>query len=247
MNVGQILECLLGIIANNSNSYCVTTPFAGMNPAELIERLEEDNSSKHGKRVLYDGYTGETFEKPVTVGYSYIMKLNHMVEDKIHARSIGPYALITQQPLGGKAQFGGQRFGEMEVWALEAYGAAYTLNEMLTIKSDDTEGRVHAYEAICNRHLIQPSSNPESFNVIINELKGLGIKMEVVEDSFYDDDKSKTSPDDLLSPESTEVLDSDFNKFISEDDSFREEYEDMMNESSDVSENLNDNTKEDHE
>jgi DNA-directed RNA polymerase subunit beta len=249
MNVGQILECLLGIIANNSNSYCVTTPFAGMNPAELIERLEEDNSSKHGKRVLYDGYTGETFEKPVTVGYSYIMKLNHMVEDKIHARSIGPYALITQQPLGGKAQFGGQRFGEMEVWALEAYGAAYTLNEMLTIKSDDTEGRVHAYEAICNRHLIQPSSNPESFNVIINELKGLGIKMEVVEDSFYDDDKSKTSPDDLLSPESTEVLDSDFERFINDgDDSFREEFEDMMNESSsNIPENLNHNAKEDHE
>jgi DNA-directed RNA polymerase subunit beta len=120
---------------------------------------------------------------------------------------------------------------------------------MLTIKSDDTEGRVHAYEAICNRHLIQPSSNPESFNVIINELKGLGIKMEVVEDSFYDDDKSKTSPDDLLSPESTEVLDSDFERFINDgDDSFREEFEDMMNESSsNIPENLNHNAKEDHE
>ncbi len=248
MNVGQILECLLGIIANNSHSYCVTTPFAGMNPAELVEKLEEDESSKHGKRVLYDGYSGESFEKPVTVGYSYIMKLNHMVEDKIHARSIGPYALITQQPLGGKAQFGGQRFGEMEVWALEAYGAAYTLNEMLTIKSDDTEGRVKAYEAICNRHLIQPSSNPESFNVIINELKGLGIKMEVVEDSTYDNDSSKSPFEDPLSPESTEALDSDFEKFITEDDSFNEEFEDMMSETnSDVSENFNDNTKEDHE
>ncbi len=247
MNVDSDTGVFTGI-ANNSHSYCVTTPFAGMTPAELVEKLEEDESSKHGKRVLYDGYSGESFDKPVTVGYSYIMKLNHMVEDKIHARSIGPYALITQQPLGGKAQFGGQRFGEMEVWALEAYGAAYTLNEMLTIKSDDTEGRVRAYEAICNRHLIQPSSNPESFNVIINELKGLGIKMEVVEDSTYDNDSSRSPLEDPLSPDSTETLDSDFEKFISEDDSLSEEFEDMMSESnSTVSDNFNDTTKEDHE
>jgi len=249
MNVGQILECLLGIIAHNSHSYCVTTPFAGMNPEELLKYLEEDGTSKHGKRVLFDGYTGEQFERSVTVGYSYIMKLNHMVEDKIHARSIGPYALITQQPLGGKAQFGGQRFGEMEVWALEAYGAAYTLNEMLTIKSDDTEGRVKAYEAICNRDLIQPSSNPESFNVIINELKGLGIKMEVVEDTTYDEDQLElTLQDSIITPETTERLDSDFQRFMNEDLG----YDDEMGNITDSSEDDSDdnsilNTKEDHE
>jgi DNA-directed RNA polymerase subunit beta len=149
-----------------------------------MQKLEDHKIYSFGKRKLFDGYTGEPFYNDITVGYAYIMKLNHMVEDKIHARSTGPYALITQQPLGGKAQFGGQRFGEMEVWALEAYGAAYTLQEMLTVKSDDTDGRLVAYEAICTRRLIPSSNNPESFRVIINELKGLGIKLETDQEQY---------------------------------------------------------------
>jgi DNA-directed RNA polymerase beta subunit len=182
MNVGQIMEALLGFYAKKTGNYCVTPPFSGINPDEMIEKLKELGFGEYGKQVLYDGHTGEPFTSRVTVGYAYIMKLNHMVEDKIHARSTGPYALITQQPLGGKAQFGGQRFGEMEVWALEAYGAAYTLQEMLTIKSDDTEGRLNAYESICTRRMITQSNNPESFRVIINELQGLGIKIDLVKE-----------------------------------------------------------------
>ncbi len=182
MNVGQIMEALLGLYAKKIDSYCITPPFSSINPDDLLEELSRLGLGNFGKQVLYDGYTGEAFKNPVTVGYAYIMKLNHMVEDKIHARSTGPYALITQQPLGGKAQFGGQRFGEMEVWALEAYGAAYTLQEMLTIKSDDTEGRLNAYESICTRRMVTQSNNPESFRVIINELQGLGIKIDLVKE-----------------------------------------------------------------
>ena len=130
--------------------------------------------------ILYDGRTGKAFKNPVTVGYTYFMKLNHLVEDKIHQRSIGPYSLITQQPLGGKAQFGGQRFGEMEVWALEAYGAAYTLQEMLTIKSDDVLGRTKAYESIIKGQPVRETYIPESFSVLVRELKGLGLNVEMI-------------------------------------------------------------------
>jgi len=133
-----------------------------------------------GKITLYDGRTGEKFDNPVTVGYAYMLKLAHLVEDKIHARSTGPYSLVTQQPLGGKAQFGGQRFGEMEVWALEAYGAAYTLQEMLTVKSDDVVGRVKTYEAIVKGEPIQEAGVPESFKVLIKELQSLGLSVEVL-------------------------------------------------------------------
>ena len=133
-----------------------------------------------GKLVLHDGRTGDRFDQKITVGYMYILKLNHMVEDKIHMRSIGPYSLVTQQPLGGKAQFGGQRFGEMEVWALEAYGAAYTLQEMLTIKSDDVPGRSKAYEAIIKGEPIRRLNIPESFNVLVRELKGLCLDVELI-------------------------------------------------------------------
>lgn len=181
MNVGQILEALLGLVARSNNYYSVSPSFVGASTDQVLELLKEAGFENEGKMRLYDGSTGEPFDNKVTVGYAYIMKLNHMVEDKIHARSTGPYALITQQPLGGKAQFGGQRFGEMEVWALEAYGAAYTLQEILTIKSDDTEGRLKAFEAICQRKLVPRSNNPESFKVIISELQGLGIKMDLVE------------------------------------------------------------------
>jgi len=190
MNVGQILEALLGTISEENGFYSYTPPFVGAKVDEILNFLEEAGFKNEGKLKLYDGLTGKPFDGEITIGYAYIMKLNHMVEDKIHARSTGPYALITQQPLGGKAQFGGQRFGEMEVWALEAYGAAYTLQEMLTIKSDDTEGRVNAYEAICQRKLIPQSNSPESFRVIINELQGLGLKMDLVKEEEEEEEES---------------------------------------------------------
>jgi len=136
-----------------------------------------------GKTILYDGRTGEPFDQPVTVGYMYMMKLAHLVEDKIHARSTGPYSLVTQQPLGGKAQFGGQRFGEMEVWALEAYGAAHTLQEMLTVKSDDVMGRARTYEAIVKGQPISEPGVPESFKVLVKELQALGLAVEVLNES----------------------------------------------------------------
>ena len=141
--------------------------------------LEEAGLDRSGQSILYDGQTGEPFKRPVTVGYIYMLKLHHLVDDKIHARSIGPYSLVTQQPLGGKAQFGGQRFGEMEVWALEAYGAAYTLQEMLTVKSDDVAGRTKVYEAIVRGDDSFEAGIPESFNVLVKEMRSLGLNVEL--------------------------------------------------------------------
>ena len=143
--------------------------------------MEQSNVSISGQEILFDGTTGEQFERPVTVGYVYMLKLHHLVDEKIHARSIGPYSLVTQQPLGGKAQFGGQRFGEMEVWALEAYGAAYTLQEMLTIKSDDVAGRTKVYESIVKGDNNFESGTPESFNVMVKELRSLGLNLDFIE------------------------------------------------------------------
>ena len=148
---------------------------------EIRGMLEKSGLPEDGKSLLYDGITGEPFEQRVTVGYIYMLKLSHLVDDKIHARSIGPYSLITQQPLGGKAQFGGQRFGEMEVWALEAYGAAYTLQEMLTVKSDDVEGRAKVYEAIVKGQVPEEPGLPESFNVLVRELQALGLDVELLQ------------------------------------------------------------------
>jgi DNA-directed RNA polymerase subunit beta len=145
MNIGQVLEVLLGWAASEMGWHIATPVFDGAEESEIVELLEAAGYSGDGKTVLYDGRTGEPFDNRVTVGYMYILKLHHLVDDKIHARSTGPYSLVTQQPLGGKAQFGGQRFGEMEVWALEAYGAAHTLQEVLTVKSDDVVGRVKTY------------------------------------------------------------------------------------------------------
>ena len=147
---------------------------------EIKEELENAGFSSDGQLQLFSGKTGDPFDKKTTVGYSYMLKLNHMIEDKMHQRSIGPYSLITQQPLGGKAQFGGQRFGEMEVWALQAYGAAHTLQEMLTIKSDDVPGRSKAYEAIIKGEKITRVNLPESFNVLVREMKGLGLDVELL-------------------------------------------------------------------
>ena len=184
MNLGQILEVHLGMAARQMGWKIATPVFDGATQDEIEELLVQNGLSKDGKTILYDGRTGEPFDKPVTVGVQYMLKLHHLVDDKIHARSTGPYSLVTQQPLGGKAQFGGQRFGEMEVWALEAYGAAYTLQEMLTVKSDDVVGRVKTYEAIVKGENIPKPGVPESFKVLIKELQSLGLDVRL-----YDNDK----------------------------------------------------------
>ncbi len=183
MNLGQIFETNLGWAASVLNKKYATPVFDGASYDEVQEEMKEANISLDGKSVLFDGRTGDQIDNPVTVGYVYILKLSHLVEDKIHARSIGPYSLITQQPLGGKAQFGGQRFGEMEVWALEAYGAAHTLQEILTVKSDDVRGRSKVYEAIVKGDNLPEPGLPESFNVLIRELQGLGLDIELIEDT----------------------------------------------------------------
>ncbi|MDD5255400.1 MAG: DNA-directed RNA polymerase subunit beta, partial [Candidatus Omnitrophica bacterium] len=175
MNVGQILETHLGWAARVLGMQVGTPVFDGATETEIKELLKKAGLPEDGKVSLYDGFTGHRFDQKVTVGYIYIMKLIHLVDEKIHARSIGPYSLVTQQPLGGKAQFGGQRLGEMEVWALEAYGAAFTLQEMLTVKSDDVSGRTRIYEAIVKGEQRLTHGIPESFNVLIKELQGLGL------------------------------------------------------------------------
>ena len=158
----------------------IATPvFDGAREADIVHMLEKAGLSSSGQVTLIDGRTGEAFDRQVTVGYIYMLKLHHLVDDKIHARSIGPYSLVTQQPLGGKAQFGGQRFGEMEVWALEAYGAAYTLQEMLTVKSDDVSGRTKVYEAIARGDDTFEAGIPESFNVLVKEMRSLGLNVDL--------------------------------------------------------------------
>ncbi|NLY70912.1 MAG: DNA-directed RNA polymerase subunit beta [Clostridiales bacterium] len=180
MNIGQVLETHLGLAAKYKDWYISTPVFDGASEMDIIELLKECGLPESGKMTLRDGRTGEPFDSPVTVGYMYMMKLHHLVDDKIHARSTGPYSLVTQQPLGGKAQFGGQRFGEMEVWALEAYGAAYTLQEILTVKSDDVIGRVKTYEAIVKGENIPEPGIPESFKVLIKEMQSLGLDVKVL-------------------------------------------------------------------
>ncbi len=180
MNVGQVLEVHLGLAAKNKDWYIATPVFDGATEKDIIQLLSECGYSETGKLQLRDGRTGEPFDSPVTVGYMYMLKLHHLVDDKIHARSTGPYSLVTQQPLGGKAQFGGQRFGEMEVWALEAYGAAYTLQEILTVKSDDIVGRVKTYEAIVKGENIPEPGIPESFKVLIKEMQSLALDVKVL-------------------------------------------------------------------
>ncbi len=197
MNIGQILETHLGWAAARLGYRVATPVFDGAQEDQIQEALREAGLPLDGKITLYDGRTGQPFDNPVTVGYIYMMKLAHLVEDKIHARSTGPYSLVTQQPLGGKAQFGGQRFGEMEVWALEAYGAAYTLQEMLTVKSDDVNGRVKTYEAIVKGEQIQEAGVPESFKVLIKELQALGLSVEVLSEDETPMELTEDAGDDL--------------------------------------------------
>ena len=197
MNIGQVLEVHLGYAAHALGWKVATPIFDGANEREIRELLKQAGVAEDGKTVLYDGRTGEAFDQRVTVGYPYYLKLHHLVDDKIHARSTGPYSLVTQQPLGGKAQFGGQRFGEMEVWALEAYGAAYTLQEILTVKSDDVTGRVKTYEAIVKGHNVPKPGVPESFKVLVKELQSLCLDIKVLDENgdeieLKDDDDEET-------------------------------------------------------
>ena len=174
----------------------MTPVFDGAHEDDIREMFKDAGMREDGKTILYDGRTGERFDNPVTVGYMYYLKLHHLVDDKIHARSVGPYSLVTQQPLGGKAQFGGQRFGEMEVWALEAYGAAYTLQEILTVKSDDTVGRVKTYEAIVKGQNVPKPGVPESFKVLIKELQSLLLDVRVLNSDGEEIDLKQTFEDD---------------------------------------------------
>ena len=221
MNIGQVLEVHLGYAARALGWNVATPVFDGANEKDIRETLKEAGLREDGKTILYDGRTGEPFDNLVTVGYPYYLKLHHLVDDKIHARSTGPYALVTQQPLGGKAQFGGQRFGEMEVWALEAYGAAYTLQEILTVKSDDVTGRVKTYEAIVKGANIPKPGVPESFKVLVKELQALCLDIRVLDENGNeielkdedDDDEIVYSSDDrsdTVVGDTNEVLDSGF-------------------------------------
>ncbi|WP_349409117.1 DNA-directed RNA polymerase subunit beta [Pseudalkalibacillus sp. SCS-8] len=203
MNIGQVLELHLGMAARELNLHMATPVFDGAREEDVWETLDEAGLSRDGKTVLYDGRTGEPFDNRISVGVMYMIKLAHMVDDKLHARSTGPYSLVTQQPLGGKAQFGGQRFGEMEVWALEAYGAAYTLQEILTVKSDDVVGRVKTYEAIVKGENVPEPGVPESFKVLIKELQSLGMDVKMLtsdeqEIEMREIDEDEENPNDKL-------------------------------------------------
>ena len=230
MNIGQVLEMHLGYAYRKlgeqlGKAIKIATPvFDGAEDEDLKEAFEKAGLSPDFKSVVYDGRTGEKFDNPVTVGVMYYLKLDHLVDDKIHARSTGPYSLVTQQPLGGKAQFGGQRFGEMEVWALEAYGAAYTLQEILTVKSDDIIGRVKTYEAIVKGENIPKSGIPESFKVLVKELQSLALDIRIL-----DADRNEIDLDSSLDDEDDFVDRSDLADTMSEAHGMGGDYEDDMN------------------
>jgi len=198
MNIGQVLELHLGMAARALGIHVASPVFDGAREEDVWGTIEEAGMANDAKTVLYDGRTGEPFDNRVSVGVMYMIKLAHMVDDKLHARSTGPYSLVTQQPLGGKAQFGGQRFGEMEVWALEAYGAAYTLQEILTVKSDDVVGRVKTYEAIVKGENVPEPGVPESFKVLIKELQSLGMDVKILSGDEKEIEMRDTEDDDDL-------------------------------------------------
>lgn len=230
MNIGQVLEVHLGLAAKKLGWRVATPVFDGATEKDIMQLLKECGYPEDGKLQLYDGRTGEAFDNPVTVGYMYMLKLHHLVDDKIHARSTGPYSLVTQQPLGGKAQFGGQRFGEMEVWALEAYGAAHTLQEILTVKSDDVVGRVKTYEAIVKGENIPEPGIPESFKVLIKELQSLCLDVKVLAEGENEIEIKEDDEDDLGEIESlidggdSEIEDSD-DDYNDNDDDYDEDDE----------------------
>ena len=248
MNIGQILEMHLGIAAKNLGIYVATPVFDGANREEIIDALKEAGLDEDGKAVLYDGRTGEPFDNRISVGVMYMIKLNHMVDDKLHARSTGPYSLVTQQPLGGKAQFGGQRFGEMEVWALYAYGAANVLQEMMTIKSDDVVGRVKVYESLVKGTPIPKSGIPESFRVLIKEFQALGLDITVLdENGNYNElkDLEEEEKDTYLANEDFEISnDSEEEPELPDEELDDDLYEDEFD---DLDEEMEDNFEEDME
>ena len=207
MNIGQVLEVHLGMAAKALGWHIMTPVFDGAHEDDIRACFRAAGMDEDGKTVLYDGRTGEQFDNRVTVGYMYYLKLHHLVDDKIHARSVGPYSLVTQQPLGGKAQFGGQRFGEMEVWALEAYGAAYTLQEILTVKSDDTVGRVNTYEAIVKGQNVPKPGIPESFKVLFKELQSLCLDVRVLYENQDEIDLKQSFDDDDIIPQPVSFAD----------------------------------------
>ena len=239
MNLGQVLEMHLGAAAKKLNIHVATPVFSGANRTEVIDALKEAGIDEDGKMVLYDGRTGEPFENRVSVGIMYMIKLHHMVDDKLHARSTGPYSLVTPQPLGGKAQFGGQRFGEMEVWALYAYGAAHVLQEMMTTKSDDVVGRVKVYEALVKGTPIPKPGIPESFRVLIKEFQALGLDISVLnekgnlldlkelEELDKDDDKKNDKVEAKLVTDEEETFE-DFEDDIDDEDDINDEYEEEI-------------------
>ena len=250
MNIGQILEMHLGIAADKLGIHVATPVFDGATREEIIDALKEAGLPEDGKTDLYDGRTGEKFDHRISVGVMYMIKLNHMVDDKLHARSTGPYSLVTQQPLGGKAQMGGQRFGEMEVWALYAYGAAHVLQEMMTIKSDDQVGRVKVYEAIVKGTPLPKSAVPESFRVLIKEFQALGLDITVLnpegkyvelkdleeadKDAYLSTDEVEES---LTLPAEVEETEEKTDEQEYEDD-YEEEFEDSLDELEPTEEDL---------
>lgn len=241
MNLGQVMEVHLGRAAKALGIRIATPVFDGANEEDVFETLRKAGFSEDGKTVLYDGRTGDPFDNKITVGYMYYLKLHHLVDDKIHARSTGPYSLVTQQPLGGKAQFGGQRFGEMEVWALEAYGAAYTLQEILTVKSDDVVGRVKTYEAIVKGENIPEPGVPESFKVLIKELQSLCLDVRVLSEDdreieIGDGDEDVTETAKELGMDLPEALPAPVHAIVNEDGEEEEAY--VNEESSDSDEDL---------
>ena len=238
MNIGQVLEVHLGFAAKALGWEIATPVFDGATEEDIRQTLIQAGKDPDGKTVLYDGRTGDPFDNRVTVGYMYYLKLAHLVDDKIHARSTGPYSLVTQQPLGGKAQFGGQRFGEMEVWALEAYGAAYTLQEILTVKSDDVVGRVKTYESIVKGENVPEPGIPESFKVLIKELQSLALDVKVYSEEQEEIAIKESVEDDLeelnvnIEGREDEVLitndfDDDLREDILEDDIDIDDLEDI--------------------
>ncbi|MDE5648581.1 MAG: DNA-directed RNA polymerase subunit beta, partial [Oscillospiraceae bacterium] len=241
MNIGQVLEVHLGMAAKALGWHIMTPVFDGAHEDDIRACFRAAGMDEDGKTILYDGRTGEQFDNRVTVGYMYYLKLHHLVDDKIHARSVGPYSLVTQQPLGGKAQFGGQRFGEMEVWALEAYGAAYTLQEILTVKSDDTVGRVNTYESIVKGQNVPKPGIPESFKVLIKELQSLCLDVRVLDENQDEIDLKQSFDDDDIIPQpvsfedenadadtynDTEMEDAGFSLEDNEDDEILEDLDD---------------------
>ena len=238
MNLGQVLELHLGMAAKKLGVYCSTPVFDGASMQDIAEMMEEAGLDKDGKTVLYDGRTGLPFDSRVSVGVMYMIKLDHMVDDKLHARATGPYSLVTQQPLGGKAQMGGQRFGEMEVWALEAYGAANILQEIMTFKSDDVVGRVKAYESIVKGNKIEAAGVPESFRVLVKELQALGLDVSMIDEDgkevgITELEKEENNENTALSIDEIEIKDIKKNNLedvLKTEENNEEEYEELPSE-----------------